>query len=139
LGGIVLLFACSLPVIAGCYREVRTVKQMTWECEPAWDRHNYPEVQSVRFRYIDAPRYSELVPGRHLCDDLRASGKPVVLVEFVVFGDPWDGVRGTRISAIDGRPYASGGGFGSSRVEGLRPGEQAKSPFDGLIPTHRLY
>lgn len=126
-------------VLTGCYREVHVIKQMSWACEPKWDRTDYPGVQSVRFFYEEAPNRSELLPGRHLCDKLKASGRPVVNMEFVVFGNPWDGAQGYRIERIDNKSYAPAGGWASSRIEGQENAESATDPFRGLIPKHRLF
>src|ERR1700724_546277 len=110
--------ACSLGIlVSGCHRDVRISKQMTWQCEPSQDQKGYPDVQSVRFRFLESPSYSELVPGSHLCDSLRAQRKPIVTVDFTIFGDSWNGMRGYTIDAINGKPYVSRVGWGSSKVD----------------------
>jgi hypothetical protein len=129
------LCVTTLFSLAGCHREMIVSKRMTWACESAWRRSPNPEIQFVRFRYVDALAYSELVPGAHLCDQIQSAGKPVVEVQFKIFRSNYYGARGYRILTIDGRPYFPTTGGGSSRVEGASPGPD---PFAESLPRHHL-
>jgi hypothetical protein len=100
----------------GCEREVRlrVTKQMSWECAPEHYMRAYPEAQPVRFRYVENPHHEVVQSGRGLCDQLKSAGKPVVAVEFELFGDKVRGLRGFNPIAVDGTPIVDVGGWGGS-------------------------
>jgi len=106
----------------GCEREVRLVvtKQMSWECAPEHYMPAYPDAQPVRFRYVENPHYEEVTSGRGLCDQLKSAGKPVVAVEFELFGDMVRGLRGFNEIAVDGRHILNVGGWGGSGGDGSK-------------------
>lgn len=69
----------SLLMVAGCTRHVYVAKEMTWECAPEHEMPEYPEAQTVRITFVEAPRHQEEVSGRELCDQLRAARKRTVV------------------------------------------------------------
>jgi hypothetical protein len=108
----------SLPLLTGCDRYVRVQKEMTWECAQEHQTPGYTEAQLVRFRYLEDPAYEEQTSGRSLCDQLKASGKKVVIVEFEAWGNSLRGLHGFREVAVDGKPIVDAGGWGSSGATG---------------------
>jgi hypothetical protein len=74
----------------------------------------YPDAQPVRLRFVEDPHYEEVVSGRGLCDQLTRSARPVVLVDFDVWGNWYRGLVGWREDAIDGESIVNAGGAGSS-------------------------
>lgn len=93
---------------------VRVKKEMTWECAPDKYMPENPEAQPVRFRYVEDPHYEEVASGRGLCDQLKSSGKRVVVVEFEAWGNSSSGLRGFHEISVDGKPLVDVGGWGSS-------------------------
>jgi hypothetical protein len=95
----------------GEFKHVEWVtKQMTWECaadeyKPAF--HARPD-EYVRFRYVEEPHCFDVESARNLCAELRSIGKPVVLVDFKVWG------KGYNIVAVEGRPVTDVGGWGNN-------------------------
>lgn len=89
-------------------------KQMRWECAPEHYMPAYPEAQPVRFRYVENPHFDEIASGRGLCDQLKSRDKPVVAVEFEVWGDRVRGLRGFNEIAVDDKPIINVGGWGGS-------------------------
>jgi len=110
-----LLFTIS------CEREirVRVAKLMSWECAPEHYMPAYPEAQPVRFRFVEDTHYEEVVSGRGLCDQLKNGGKPVVTVEFELWGDKVRGLRGWNEIAVEGKPIVNIGGWGSAGGHGF--------------------
>ena len=104
----------SLSPVVGCSRQINVAKEMTWECAPEHNMPQYPEAQCVRFKYVEDPSYEEEVSGRGLCDQLTASGKKVVVVEYETWGDSIRGLIGFREVSVDGKPIVDVGGWGSS-------------------------
>jgi hypothetical protein len=78
----------------------------------------YPEAQPVRLRFVEDPSYEEVVSGRGLCDQLRASGKRAVVVEYDTWGNSFRGLIGYREVSVDGKPILDVGGWGSSGAHG---------------------
>lgn len=72
----------SQSTLAGCTRHVYVSKEMTWECASEHEMPEYAEAQTVRFKFVEAPRYQEEVSGKGLCDQLKAAGKRTVVVKF---------------------------------------------------------
>ena len=68
----------------------------------------------MRFRFVTDPSYEEEVSGKGLCDQLKASGKKVVVVEYETWGNFYRGLIGYREVAVDGKPIVDVGGWGSS-------------------------
>lgn len=99
---------------AGCTRHVNVSKEMTWECSPEDFMPEYPEAQPVRFTYVENPSYYDVVPGKGLCDQLKASGKRVVVVQFETHGNSSRGLIGYHEVAVDGKPIINAGGWGYS-------------------------
>ena len=54
----------SKSTLAGCSRHVYVSKEMSWECAPENETPEYPEAQTVRFKFVEAPRYQEEVSGK---------------------------------------------------------------------------
>jgi hypothetical protein len=92
---------------------------MTWKCAPEHYTRDYPKAQPVRFRFIEDPRFEDVVSGKGLCDQLKASGKKVVVVEFDTWGDSVQGLIGYRYVSIDGKPIIDVGGWGSTGAHGV--------------------
>ena len=65
----------SQSMLAGCTRHVSVRKEMTWECAPEHEMREYPEAQTVRFKFVEAPRYQEEVSGKGLCDPAKSRRK----------------------------------------------------------------
>ena len=99
---------------AGCTRHVNVSKEMTWKCAPEHYMPQYPEAQPVRFRFIEDPSYEEVVSGKGLCDQLKASGKRVVVVQYDTWGNSFRGLIGYREVSVDSRPIVDVGGWSSS-------------------------
>ena len=117
--------ACLLPAGLFAYffarvvqHSVRIQKEMTWECAPDQYKAWAPEAQPVRFRFVEGPQYEEVVSGRGLCDQLKATGKEPVMVEFEAWGTRQRGLIGYREIAVDGNPIIDAGGWGSSGSTG---------------------
>jgi hypothetical protein len=106
------LLVFSTPV-AGCSRQISVTKEMTWECAPEHNMAQYPEAQCVRFKFVEDPSYEDEISGRGLCDQLRASGKKVVVIEFETWGDSLRGLIGFREVSVDHKPIVDVGGWGS--------------------------
>lgn len=103
-----------LALLTGCNRQ-RVIKvEMTWECAPDQYKSWAPDAQPVRFKYVADPQYEEVVSGPGLCDQLKASGKKVVVVEYEAWGDYFHGLVGYNEISIDGKRIANAGGWGSS-------------------------
>jgi hypothetical protein len=111
------LLLLLLP-LTGCNNSVRVTEQMTWECAPDRYMPQYPDAQPVRFRFVEDPRFEDVVSGRGLCDQLRRSGKSVVAVEFEAWGNSRRGLQGYREITVDGNPIIYVGGWGSSGASG---------------------
>jgi hypothetical protein len=107
-----------LLAMTGCNHSVRVTEQMTWECAPDRYMPQYPDPQPVRFRFVEDPRFEDVVSGRGLCDQLRRSGKSVVAVEFEAWGNSRRGLHGYREIAVDGKPIIDVGGWTSSGASG---------------------
>ena len=117
----------SLSTIAGCTHHIYVSKGMTWECAPEHDMRDYPEAQTVRLKFVEAPQYEEEVSGKGLCDQLRASAKRTVMVEYETWGNSYRGLIGYREVSINGKPIVDVGGWGSSAArEGVGPHPLAK-------------
>ena len=86
----------SLSSLGGCTHHVYVTKKMTWECAPEHDMHAYPDAQTVRFKFVEAPEYEEEGCGKGLCDQLRASAKKTVMVEYETWGNSYRGLIGSR-------------------------------------------
>lgn len=97
-------------------REVRfrVTKPMNWECAPDRYMPAYPDAQPVRLRFVENPHFEEVVSGRGLCDQLKSGGKTVVPVEYELWGDRINGLRGFSEISVDGRQIVDAGGWGSS-------------------------
>jgi hypothetical protein len=129
---VVLAAILSLALVTACSREVRVTRQMTWECVPQYDRPGFPNVQTVLMKYVENPRFTELEPGTHLCDQLKAIGRLQVPVQFVVFGNWWDGMHGYRIETINGMHFAAAAPWEANGSSG-----NGRFPLEGLIPSHK--
>jgi hypothetical protein len=77
----------------------------------------YAEAQTVRFTFVEAPRYQEKVSGRSLCDQLKAAGKRTVVVEYDAWGNSYQGLIGYYEVSVDGKPIVDVGGWGSSSAK----------------------
>jgi len=112
----VLTVGLFVSLLSGCNRQghlTRVGKQMTWECAPEHYMSQYPDAQPVRLRYVEDPHYEEVISGRDLCDQLKGSGKTVVLVQFEAWGNS-NGLVGYREISVDGKAIVNAGGWGSS-------------------------
>jgi hypothetical protein len=113
-----LAISFLLLSLTGCNHTVRVAEQMTWECAPDRYMSQYPDAQPVRFRFVEDPRFEDVVSGRGLCDQLRRSGKSVASVEFEAWGNSRRGLQGYRETAVDGKPIIDVGGWTSSGASG---------------------
>jgi hypothetical protein len=104
----------ALFALLGCNRQRLLKVEMTWECAPDKYVPWAPDAQPVRFRYVADPHYEEVVSGRGLCNQLKASGKKVVVVEYEAWGDYLHGLIGYREISVDGKKTVGVGGWGSS-------------------------
>jgi hypothetical protein len=80
----------------------------------------YPEAQTVRFKFVEAPRYQEEVSGKGLCDGLKAAGKRTVVVKFDTWGNSYRGLIGYHEVSVDGKSIVDVGGWGSSGASGAK-------------------
>jgi hypothetical protein len=111
LAWLVTIVSFALP---GCNRQRQIKVEMTWECAPEHFMPESPDAQPVRFRYVANPHYEEVVSGRGLCDQLKASEKKVVVVEYEAWGDYFHGLVGYNEVFVDGKRIVGAGGWGSS-------------------------
>jgi len=49
----------------------------------------YPEAQTMRVTFVEAPRYQEEVSGRGLCNQLKIAGKGTVAIEYNTWGNSY--------------------------------------------------
>jgi hypothetical protein len=108
----------SLSLVTGCSRRINVSKEMTWECAPEHNMPQYPEAQCVRFKFVEDPSWEDEISGRGLCDQLRASGKRVITVEFETWGDTFRGLIGFREVSVDHKPIVDVGVWGSVGAHG---------------------
>ncbi len=114
--GVGLVVLLSLLAATGCDRHRKVSKAMTWRCAPERYNPGYPAAQPVLFHFVENPHHEMLIYGGGLCDQLESSGKPVVSVEFDVWGSRRGGVRGIHEVKIDGQPLIDigpGGWYGA--------------------------
>lgn len=104
--------------VAGCTRHINVTKEMAWECAPEYYMPEYPDAQTVRFKYVEDPSYEEVVSGRGLCDQLKGSGKKVIAVEYETWGNSSRGLIGFSEVSVDGKALVDAGGRGSSSARG---------------------
>jgi hypothetical protein len=97
------LFAL-LATVAGCTRHVYVSTEMSWECAPEHHMAAYPEGQTVRVTFVEAPRYQEEVSGRGLCNQLKVAGKRTFVVEYDTWGNSHRGLISYREVSVDGKP-----------------------------------
>lgn len=113
---LVAAFVAYLGLFSGTLEHsVRIQKQMTWESAPEEYKSAFyakPD-EYVRFRFVENPHCFEVESAKDLGAELRKAEKPVVSVEFEVWGGS-HGVRGYRMLAVDGRPLRDVGGWGNS-------------------------
>jgi hypothetical protein len=128
-GSVLVTFGYGLLAsgLIGCGRRVNVTKQMTWECAPDEYNATYyarPD-EYVRFRFVEEPRCFEVESARNLCAELRSIGKPVVSVNFEVFGGPKPfSPEGYKMLAVEGLPLRDAGGWadnGSKDFSGVCP------------------
>jgi hypothetical protein len=90
---------------------------MTWQCAPEEYKPALPAHadEYVRFRFVEEPHCYEVESARNLCTEMRSIGKPVVTVEFQVWGGFGPFRReGYNVVAVEGRPLRDIGGWASS-------------------------
>jgi hypothetical protein len=103
---------------------------MTWERAPEEFNPAFyakPE-EYVRFRYVQNPLCYEVESARNLGAELSAEGKPVVSVEFEMWGE-FGRLRGYRMLAVDGHALQGVGGWGHNGGGGNDP-----CPLDVAFP-----
>src|SRR6266404_1307266 len=93
-----------IGVLAGCNRHAHTREEMTWECQNG-RAALMPLAQPVMFRFVKNPGIATLHAALGLCDQLKATGKPVVTIEYEVWGNSVEGLNGFRAVTIDGKPF----------------------------------
>ena len=87
---------------------------------------DYPQAQPVRFRFVEDPRVEDVISGKGLCDQLKASGKKVVVMEFDTWGNSLHGLIGYREVSVDGKAIIDVGGWGSVGAHGAGANPLAK-------------
>lgn len=88
---------------------------MTWECAPEEYKPAFtarPD-EYVRFRFVKDPHWFEVESGKSLCSDMQKAARPVVTVEFELWGRSHT-LQGYRVTSVDGRPIYDAGGWGHS-------------------------
>jgi preprotein translocase subunit SecG len=134
-----LVAALITTVVLLSDRYFSVAEKMTWQCAPDQYQSWAPLAQPVRFRYLENPQYEEVASGKGLCDELKGSGRNVVLVEFAVWGNSFQGLRGFREVSVDGKPIINVGGSGYSGAYGSDIGPHplqkffSPSRFDALV------
>jgi hypothetical protein len=119
-----ILIAIAMSALIGCSHHASVREEMTWKCDPERTAQN-PRAQSVMFLFVKKPAIGSLHAAPGFCDQLKAAGKPVVAVEYDVWGNSADGVHGFRAVKIDGKPFE----------DSLRPSRA--SIHSGRIPSPR--
>ena len=126
---LLLVLALMGPLTAaGCTHDIQVSKQMTWECAPEHYMRDYPQAQPVRFRFVEDPTFEDVISGKGLCDQLKASRKKVVVMEFDTWGNSVQGLIGFREVSVEGKPIIDVGGWGSISAHGV-----------GTHPLAKLY
>ena len=111
----VALVCLSFFASVGCQRTVHITEPMTWECAPDEYKPAFaarPD-EYVRFRFVNDPRWFEVESSKDFCADMQKAARPVVNVEFELWGRSHT-LRGYRVIAVDGRPLENVGGWGNS-------------------------
>jgi hypothetical protein len=122
---------CIGPI--GCRRTVHVTKEMTWECAPEEFKpalYAKPD-DYVRFRFVENPRCVELEPSKNFCAEMKEVGRPIVKVDFEIWGRGQT-VQGYKMIAVDGRPLQHVGGWGYSAANGY----EGPSPIDNAFRSH---
>src|SRR5690242_4678068 len=94
-----IIVVIMTSALIGCSHHASVREEMTWKCDPGRTAHN-PRAQSVMFLFVKNPAIGTLHAAPGLCDQLQAGGKPVVAVEYDVWGNSADGVHGYRAVKI---------------------------------------
>ena len=115
----------ATAIMVGCNRHALVREEMTWQCEPG-RAAQVPLAQPVTFSFVKNPAIGELHAAPGLCDQLRATGKPVVVVEYDVWGNSIDGAHGFRAVKINGKPFQDAVPHGG--VDSLGP-NPLQAPF----------
>ena len=108
----IALVSLSCLVNVGCQRTVRVTEQMTWECAPDEYKpalYARPD-EYVRFRFVEDPHWFEVESSKNFCSDMRKAARPVVNVEFELWGHSQT-LQGYRVTSVDGRPIHNVGGW----------------------------
>lgn len=118
---------CLLGLAVGCQRAIHVTEEMTWKCVPEEYNPAYyaKPGEYVRFWFVENPHYEELESSKNFCAELRKANRPIVKVEFELWGYRHN-LHGYRFVSVDGRPIQNVGGWGSS---GSR-GSAGPSPLD---------
>jgi hypothetical protein len=105
---------------------------MTWECAPMEYKPSYyaRADEYVRFRFVKDPHFYEVESSKDFCSDMRSAARPVVNVEFELWGRAHR-LHWYRVVSVDGRPIRNVGGWGNSGANdssGLSPLSHAFAP-----------
>lgn len=93
-----------MGALIACSHHASVREEMTWKCEQGRTAQS-PHAQAVMFLFVKNSAIGAMHAGPWLCDQLKAAGKPVVTVEYDVWGNSVDGVHGFRPVKIDGKPF----------------------------------
>jgi hypothetical protein len=100
----IVIAMLGLGVLIGCNRHAHVREEMTWECQPG-RAAQIPSAQPVLFRFVKNSGIAALHAAPGLCDQLQAAGKPIVTIDYEVWGNSVDGLHGFRALTIDGKSF----------------------------------
>ena len=116
---ITLAIAFMFTAAVACQRTAVVTKEMTWECAPEEYKPAFVAKPDdyVRLRFVENPHCFEVESRDDFCTVLRSYRKPVVNVEFQVWGGRWS-AQGYRLSRVEGRPLPVSRGWSHSGSNG---------------------
>ncbi len=100
---VAVIIALGCVCLCGCDRHVTVTKAMTWACDAGFHDPQAPELEMLRLRFVENPKYEEDVAGPHLCSAVKG---PVVDATFDVWGNSAMGLHGYNPIALSERGRA---------------------------------
>lgn len=114
-------------MLSACNHHASVRAVMKWRCD-AEETKRAPENQFVIFSFVENPAMATMHASPSLCDRLTASGKSTVMIDYDVWGNSFDGLKGYKATKIDGQPFVDAL-QAHQGVDSLGPNPLAK-PFE---------